>query len=46
MKLPNDYKRNYRFRTDTSKEKKYLNIILIIMVVLVVLWYAYKYFFT
>lgn len=46
MKLPSDYKRNYRFRTDTSKEKKYINAILLVMVLLVVLWYAYKYFFT
>ncbi|GEM_PF-931165 len=46
MKLPSDYKRNYKFRTDTSKEKKYINAILFIMVALVVLWYVYKYFFT
>lgn len=45
MKLPSDYKRNYRFRTDTSKEKKYINIMLIVCLVLVILWYVYKYFF-
>lgn len=38
--LPGDYKRKYKFRTDTSKEKKYMNIALIItFIVLMVLWY-------
>ncbi len=38
--LPSDYKRKYKFRTNTSKEKKYLNIALIVtLIVLVVLWY-------
>jgi hypothetical protein len=38
--LPSDYKRKYKFRTNTSKEKKYLNIALIVtLIVLVILWY-------
>jgi len=38
--LPGDYKRKYKFRTDTSKEKKYMNIALIVtLIVLMVLWY-------
>lgn len=38
--LPSDYKRKYRFRTDTSKEKKYMNIAIIVtIIVLAVLWY-------
>ena len=38
--LPSDYKRKYRFRTDTSKERKYMNIAIIVtLIVLMVLWY-------
>lgn len=38
--LPSDYKRKYRFRTDTSKEKRYMNIAIIVtLIVLIVLWY-------
>ena len=38
--LPNDYKRKYKFRTDTSKEKKYMNIAIIVtFIVLMILWY-------
>ncbi len=38
--LPSDYKRKYRFKTDTSKEKKYMNISIIIsVIILIVLWY-------
>ncbi|MGE6221718.1 hypothetical protein ACQKCH_17975 [Nubsella zeaxanthinifaciens] len=44
MKLPSDYKRNYRFRTDTSKEKKYINTIITVSIIAVIAWYIYKYF--
>ncbi|WP_379083969.1 hypothetical protein [Pedobacter sp. UC225_65] len=38
--LPSDYKRKYRFRTDTSKERKYMNIAIIVtLIILMVLWY-------
>lgn len=38
--LPSDYKRKYKFRTDTTKEKKYMNIVILItFIVLMVLWY-------
>ena len=38
--IPSDYKRKYKFRTDTSKEKKYMNIAIIVtLIVLMVLWY-------
>ncbi len=38
--LPNDYKRKYKFRTDTSKEKRYMNIAIIVtLIVLAILWY-------
>ncbi len=38
--LPSDYKRKYRFRTDTSKERKYMNIAIIVtLIVLMALWY-------
>lgn len=38
--LPSDFKRKYRFRTDTSKERKYFNIILIVtFIILIILWY-------
>ncbi|HTN00047.1 MAG TPA: hypothetical protein VL088_14925 [Pedobacter sp.] len=38
--LPSNYKRKYRFRTDTSKEKRYMNIAIIVtLIILSVLWY-------
>lgn len=38
--LPSDYKRKYRFRTDTSKERKYMNIVVIVtIIILMILWY-------
>ncbi len=41
--LPGDYKRKYRFRSDTSQEKKYIRlatiISIIIMIVLALLMY-------
>lgn len=38
--LPSDYKRKYKFRTDTSKEKKYMNIAIIVtLIILMILWY-------
>lgn len=38
--LPSDYKRKYRFRTDTTKERKYMNIAIIVtLIILMVLWY-------
>lgn len=39
MKTPGDYKRNYRFRTDTNNERKYFNIsIVVTLIILFVLW--------
>lgn len=38
--LPGNYKRKYRFRTDTSKERKYINIAIIVtLIVVMLLWY-------
>lgn len=38
--LPSDYKRKYRFRTDTTNERKYMNIVIIVtVIILMVLWY-------
>lgn len=38
--LPSDYKRKYRFRTDTSKERKYMNIVVIVtIIILMIVWY-------
>lgn len=38
--LPSDYKRKYKFRTDTSKERKYMNIAIIVsLIIIIVLWY-------
>ena len=34
--LPNDFKRKYKFRTDTSKEKKYINIAIIISIIMII----------
>lgn len=37
--LPSDYKRNYKFKTDTSKEQKYVNISIAVTIVLALLWF-------
>lgn len=38
--VPGDYKRKYKFRTDTSKEKKYFNIAIIISIIMIIaLWF-------
>lgn len=41
MKLPDDYKRRYRFKSDTSKEQRYINIMVVVVVIAVILWYIY-----
>lgn len=41
MKLPGDYKRNYRFRSDTSKEQRYLTITITVVIILAILWYIF-----
>ena len=40
--LPGDYKRKYRFRTDTSKEQKIMNIVITISIIFVVVWWIFK----
>jgi hypothetical protein len=38
--LPGDYKRKYRFKTDTTKERRYMNIAIIVSLILVmILWF-------
>lgn len=38
--LPGDYKRKYKFRTDTSKEQKVFNITIAVSILLVIaLWF-------
>ncbi|WP_255533893.1 hypothetical protein [Pedobacter sp. ASV28] len=40
--LPSDYKRNYRFKTDTHKEGKYIKWIFIISIILMfIAWYYF-----
>jgi hypothetical protein len=39
MKLPGDYKRNYRFRSDTSKEQRYLTIMIAVVIIAAILLY-------
>jgi len=39
MKLPGDYKRNYRFRSDTSKEQRYLTLIIVAVILIAILMY-------
>lgn len=39
MKLPGDYKRNYRFRSDTSKEQRYLTMIIVAVILIAILMY-------
>lgn len=39
--LPGDYKRNYKFKTDTSKEQKYVNISIGITIALAILWFIF-----
>lgn len=34
--LPGDYKRKYRFRSDTSQEKKYIRIATIISIIIMI----------
>lgn len=41
--LPGDYKRKYKFRTDTSQEKKYFNIAIIACIIIVILLYIFFY---
>lgn len=43
--LPSNYKRNYRFKTDTSKESKYFNLVIWAVIILAILWYGYTNFF-
>lgn len=40
--LGDHYKRKYRFKTDTSKERRYMNIIIIIALILLILWYVFN----
>jgi hypothetical protein len=40
MKTPGDYKRNYKFKTDGTKERRYMNITLIVsLIIVIILWY-------
>ena len=34
--LPGDYKRKYRFKSDTSKEQKYLRIAVYISIIIII----------
>ena len=34
--LPGDYKRKYRFRSDTSQEKKYIRLATIISIIIMI----------
>lgn len=39
--LPGDYKRKYRFRTDTSKEQKIVNIAIILSIIFVIAYWIF-----
>ncbi len=40
MRMPDDYKRKYRFKTDTTKERRYMNIAIIVsLIIMIVLWF-------
>lgn len=39
--LPGDYKRNYKFRTDTSKEKKIINIVIVLTILFVIAYWVF-----
>ena len=39
--LPSDYKRNYRFKTDRTKERKYVNISIALTIILALLWFIF-----
>lgn len=39
MKLPGDYKRNYRFKSDTSKEQRYLTTTIAVVIIIAILMY-------
>jgi hypothetical protein len=40
MRTPDDYKRKYKFRTDTTKERRYMNIAIIIsLIIVMILWF-------
>ena len=42
MKTPNDYKRNYKFRTNTKIEKRIMNITVLLVILFIMIWYAYQ----
>lgn len=42
MKLPNDYKRKYKHKSDTKVERKTMNIMLIVVILIIVAWYAFE----
>lgn len=44
MKLPDDYKRNYRFKTDNTKEQKMIRIVIVLVVLGLIAWYLAEYF--
>jgi len=40
MRLPSDYKRNYKFKSDTRKDRmSYIIAIILSVIAFVVLWY-------
>ena len=40
--LPSDYKRKYKFKTDTGKEQKILNIVIVASIFFVLIWWFFK----
>ncbi|GAB1464013.1 hypothetical protein [Pedobacter sp. UBA4863] len=44
MKLPDDYKRNYRFKTDNTNEQKMIRIVIVLVVLGLIAWYLAEYF--
>lgn len=39
--LPGDYKRKYKFKTDTSKEQKIINIVIAISILFVIIYWIF-----
>ena len=40
--LPSDYKRKYKFKTDTAKEQKIFNIVIVASIIFVIVWWFFK----
>jgi hypothetical protein len=42
MKTPDNFRRNYKFKTNTKAERRIMNITVATIIVALVIWYAYQ----